>query len=121
MIGLAPKTRADCLAGPRPCPWASCKHHLGIPHSEDDRGRKRKGAETCSLDVADEGGKTLEEVGDQLGVTRERARQILEAALVKIRPRDRVLLADLAASVHHPDDAPYRDRISATRERGVRR
>ena len=29
MLGLPrPRTRADCLDGPRPCPWASCRHHL---------------------------------------------------------------------------------------------
>ena len=23
-----PRTRADCLKGPRPCPWIMCRHHL---------------------------------------------------------------------------------------------
>lgn len=23
-----PRTRAECIDGPRPCPWASCRHHL---------------------------------------------------------------------------------------------
>lgn len=23
-----PRTRADCVDAPRPCPWASCRHHL---------------------------------------------------------------------------------------------
>ena len=23
-----PKTRADCVDGPRPCPYISCAHHL---------------------------------------------------------------------------------------------
>ena len=23
-----PKTRAECVEGPRPCPYVSCKHHL---------------------------------------------------------------------------------------------
>jgi hypothetical protein len=23
-----PRTRADCIDGPRPCPWVSCKYHL---------------------------------------------------------------------------------------------
>lgn len=23
-----PRTRADCLEGPRPCPWVSCRYHL---------------------------------------------------------------------------------------------
>ena len=27
--GIArPITRADCIDGPRPCPWVSCRHHL---------------------------------------------------------------------------------------------
>ena len=32
--------------------------------------------ETCVLDVSDRGGSTLQEVGDILGVTRERIRQL---------------------------------------------
>ena len=23
-----PRTRADCIDGPRPCPWVSCRYHL---------------------------------------------------------------------------------------------
>jgi hypothetical protein len=25
-----PRTRADCIDGPRPCPWYGCRYHLGI-------------------------------------------------------------------------------------------
>ena len=39
--------------------------------------------ETCSLDVAERGEHTLEEVGAVVGHTRERVRQVQEAALRK--------------------------------------
>ena len=42
-------------------------------------------AETCALDVADEGGRTLEAVGELVGLTRERIRQVEMRALDKIR------------------------------------
>jgi len=42
-------------------------------------------AETCSLDVADRGGITLEEVGAILNLTRERIRQVEVRGLYKIR------------------------------------
>lgn len=42
-------------------------------------------AETCSLDVADRGGITLEEVGAILNLTRERIRQVEVAGLYKIK------------------------------------
>lgn len=83
-----PKTRGDCASGPRPCPWVSCRHHLMLeanstgsitfPLGEieiDEMG------ETCSLDIADRGGTTLEEVGATMAITRERARQIEVRAL----------------------------------------
>jgi DNA-directed RNA polymerase sigma subunit (sigma70/sigma32) len=41
-------------------------------------------AETCSLDVADRGGATLEDVGDILNLTRERIRQVEVRGLLKL-------------------------------------
>jgi hypothetical protein len=41
--------------------------------------------ETCSLDVADRGGETLEEIARMLGLTRERIRQIEVDALERLR------------------------------------
>jgi hypothetical protein len=83
-----PRTRADCVDGPRPCPWVSCRYHLAV----DDRGRPCQRhsevwelRETCALDVAAQGRHTLGEVGAVLGVSKERVRQIEEEALWKLR------------------------------------
>lgn len=67
-----PVTRADCVDGPRPCPHR-CRHRL-------DTGR-------CVLDLAERGGMSLGEVGRELGVTRERARQLEKAALARFLAR----------------------------------
>lgn len=74
-MALRPMTRADCLDGPRPCPWVSCRYHLfwarrkrAKPPWEMD--------ETCTLDIADRGGVTLDVVAAVMGLTRERVRQI---------------------------------------------
>jgi len=40
---------------------------------------------SCALDVAEDGPKTLAQVGEILGVTRERVRQIEEMAIAKAR------------------------------------
>jgi Sigma-70, region 4 len=104
-----PRTRADCLHGPhaeRPCPWLSCKRHLFFDVSpsgsvkynfppEDDSPEALVRAlhamrDTCALDVADRGGITLEEVGERLQITRERARQIESRGMAKLK-----LLSDL--------------------------
>lgn len=78
-----PKTRGDCVDGIRPCPWASCKHHLYL--DADDIGSIKfnfphlqvwEMAESCSLDIADQGEHTLEQVGDKMNFTRERSRQV---------------------------------------------
>lgn len=87
-----PRTRADCINGPRPCPLVGCRHHLGLevtragglkptfPHIEPDELEP-----SCALDLADNGSRSLEEIGELLNLTRERTRQIFETALHKIR------------------------------------
>lgn len=81
---LRPKTRGDCIGGIRPCPWISCTKHLlldvnpltgsitfNFPGKDFDEI-----AQTCSIDVGEDGAKTLEEVGAVMNLTRERIRQI---------------------------------------------
>lgn len=43
------------------------------------------GRPTCVLDIADRGGATLEEVGAAMSITRERARQLMESGLAKLK------------------------------------
>jgi hypothetical protein len=58
--------------------------HLTL-HFPDVEPDERRGAVTCSEDMADQGGVTLEEVGAATGCTRERVRQIEESGLRKIK------------------------------------
>jgi len=76
----------------RPCPWVGCIHHLWFTVAvKSDRRNPLHGLkpwelpETCTLDLADRGGMTLEEVGYVLGITRERVRQIQDESLEKLR------------------------------------
>jgi hypothetical protein len=88
-----PKTRADCEHGERPCPFVSCTHHLYLDVLEKTGAIKLnfpdlevwEMTETCSLDVADRGGGTLEDVGAIVNLTRERIRQVEVTALAKLR------------------------------------
>lgn len=90
-----PRTRGDCEQTARPCPWASCSHHLYLDANPETGAIKLNFphlevwelAESCSLDVADRGGVTLEQVGAIINLTRERIRQVEVRALDKIRDR----------------------------------
>jgi hypothetical protein len=79
-----PTTRGDCERVARPCPFVSCRYNLFIdvsprtgaiklnyPDLEPDQM-----GESCCLDIADQGGATLEHVGALVNLTRERIRQI---------------------------------------------
>tara|TARA_Y100000310_G_scaffold324189_1_gene385748 strand:- start:6903 stop:7532 length:630 start_codon:yes stop_codon:yes gene_type:complete len=79
-----PLTREECESIDRPCDRYACRHHLYIEMRL--RGGEELGDKpSCSLDVAEDGTHTLEEVGEIFGLTRERIRQIEAKALRKLR------------------------------------
>lgn len=84
-----PKMRRDCRDGLRSCPWVSCRYHLIWEAAqrqwsdEEIVDHLMSMRDTCTLDVADEGGVTLERIADIFGVTRERVRQIEGARQTK--------------------------------------
>jgi len=91
---VRPRTRGEC-GSERPCPWVGCRYHLRLDVLASGEGVRvnrsdvetESMAETCALDVADARGAegaTLDEVGELVGITRERVRQIEGAALVKL-------------------------------------
>lgn len=88
-LGDRPRTRAECVDGPRPCPWVGCKHHLYLDVSPETGSVKLNFPDlepwelkhSCSLDVAAQDGVTLEETGRTMNVTRERIRQLEERGL----------------------------------------
>jgi hypothetical protein len=71
----APVTRADCVEGPRPCPWTGCRYAL--PGA----------AASCALDVADRGGATLAAVASAMGMTAAGVSHVEVRALAKLRKR----------------------------------
>lgn len=87
-----PKTRADCAQIARPCPYVACKHNLfldvaetgsiilNFPHLDPDQMPPER---SCSLDLAEHGPMTLEEIAVVTNLTRERIRQVEMKALLK--------------------------------------
>jgi hypothetical protein len=94
-----PRTREDCRDAPRPCPWVACKHHLYLDINPRTGSIKINFPElepwelahTCALDVADNGGLTLEEIGLITNLTRERVRQVEVRGLLTLRARSNSL------------------------------
>lgn len=91
-----PATRAECVQGEhaeRPCPFVSCKHHLFLDVSDRTGSIKLNFpdlevwelTESCSLDVADRGGVTLEDVGQIMNITRERVRQLEVRGVARLK------------------------------------
>ena len=87
-----PQTRGECPES-RPCPYVSCRHHLYIEVNPVTGSVQFPfGAlgidevpNTCSLDAAERGPLTLDEVGTMTNRTKERIRQIETRAMFVMR------------------------------------
>jgi hypothetical protein len=94
-----PTTRSQCEEGMRPCPFVACKHHLYLDINPRTGSIKINFPDlepwelqhTCALDVADNGGLTLEEIGLITNLTRERVRQVEVRGLLTLRTRSNAL------------------------------
>ncbi|MBT3864674.1 hypothetical protein HOE67_04655 [Candidatus Peregrinibacteria bacterium] len=79
-----PKTRGECVDGPRPCRWVACRHHLYLDVSPNGKSLilnfpdadPDNMPESCSLDLAAQGKHSLREVGRHLNITKARAHSI---------------------------------------------
>jgi hypothetical protein len=86
----------------RPCPWISCKYHLAVEVLKTGHLKEvfpdtelEDLPQTCVLDIADGGPKTLGEVGTFLNLTRERIRQ-MEAKGIRRAMSSREIKATIA-------------------------
>ncbi len=87
-----PKTRGECMDGPRPCPWVGCRHNLFLDVTESGSLKfnhpgvdPTEMVDSCALDIADKGNHALEEVGKYMNLVRERVRQIEAEGLIQLR------------------------------------
>lgn len=88
-----PRTRAECDGASRPCPFVACRYNLFLDVNPKTGSIKLNFPDvdpgdmhaSCVLDVAADGGESLEKVGELLNITRERARQLQDMGLVKLR------------------------------------
>ncbi len=88
---LRPQTRADCVEGLRPCPWASCRYSLLVLDLNTRTGRVWEPedpdaiVDSCVLDVADRGGMNEPEIAAVFGVTRQAVNLTIARAIVKLK------------------------------------
>ena len=91
-INLYKITSGACRTLPGPCPHSVCRFNLTAEH-RDNRGAKPAETrlpvvrEACTLEAAELGGMTLEEVAARMALSRERVRQIESSALAKLSLR----------------------------------
>lgn len=93
-----PVLRADCIGGPRPCPWINCRWHLCWERRDIHRLILGEAdpcqvaavilnmGDTCVLDVA-ASPRSDREVGAILGVSHQAVAQACKRALVKLRAK----------------------------------
>lgn len=84
MASGKPRRRGQCAGGARPCPWVSCRHNLVLDRHHD---WEVDDLPTCALDVAEDGGLSVEETAEILGTSREEILWLEREALRKIREK----------------------------------
>lgn len=98
-----PILRGNCYDMPRPCPFIHCKHHTATEVVRNGQLKFSRLAislqdlhplsnhwlvrmpETCTLDRAEQGRATLDEIGLIFGFSHQRADAITKKALRKLR------------------------------------
>jgi hypothetical protein len=92
-----PVNRNECRDGERPCPWWSCRYHLGsdisdkgeivtYPAVESDGMPTVEIEPSCSLDLADQGVTTLDGISRIMGgLSLEAVRQVELRAIAKLQ------------------------------------
>jgi len=96
-IHRRPKRRSECLLGgwneSRFCLFVGCRHHLALVRIQKDQKVVLQStpldelAETCALDVADEGARGAGEIAELLGVSSKTVNDLLNSAMAKMRRR----------------------------------
>lgn len=105
-----PTCRAECVDGPRPCPWVSCRHNMLLDRAEVGYGgavlrgsRLARLAQatdkeaavmieewaeevgnlspSCALDLADDRGTSVEDIALALGITDKWAEELISQAV----------------------------------------
>lgn len=88
-VAAGPRTRADCIDGPRPCPWVGCRYHLARDVSPAGaRVRVRDPGsldETCALDVADRGPQSPPDIAALMGLGETMVFEALASGLRKMQ------------------------------------
>jgi hypothetical protein len=84
-LNLFKVTKGSCVDMGDPCPHSTCRYHVHNSAKDCQIDRSALTRTTCSLKLAERGGMGLEEIGNVMGITRERVRQIELNALTKLK------------------------------------
>jgi hypothetical protein len=113
-----PRTRGECPKV-RPCPWVGCDGNLYLDVNPETGAItfnrpelepwQMPAHQSCSYDIAELGGQTLEETADAINLTRERIRQIEVRMFFKLRERILALGVDGKITPGVATSHPIRD------------
>lgn len=130
-----PQTRADCLDGPRPCPYVGCKHHLAMDVRPVERpslvrvgavGDRNRTIRAASKDLETWTDKLLEELGrmsetcaldvaDRGGITLDAVGKIIGITRERVRQLEAKAKSVLLANVGAGELREILDGIGAAR------
>lgn len=103
MAADRPTRRSQCVDGPRPCPWVTCRYHLHLDLvvkdgetvvRENPNYHEGAGVDSCALDVAARGPLSSKDAAPIIGISASACKELYRDSQLAAEEVAKILAGD---------------------------